>query len=91
MSEHLLKIMLSELATVRVLCKSSTCGAVIEMPLADMPRMLALGECPVCHASFRVPSSSGPDLLAALARSIQAVQAASGRVEIQFVIPQQSP
>jgi hypothetical protein len=63
MSKRILKLPLSELKTVRVLCKGkkrgeTDCGAVIEMPLARLASIAknppTLNACPFCGTPFHL-------------------------------------
>ena len=51
MSEKMLRVQLSELATVRVVCKKCNRG-VIEVPLARLGMALDHGACRLCNHEF---------------------------------------
>lgn len=90
MSETLLKILLSELDTVRVRCMATDCKAITEVRLADVSRAFQGAKCPVCGAEF--DSQSGTQsALAALARAVRNTQAAADKYQVEFVLPQRSP
>jgi len=85
-SETVLRLLLSELTTVRVLCRQKTkdgqdCGGVVEVPLGQLIR---LGACPICQNDLR--HTGNDQFYRALANGIAGLskdQAAA----IEFVIP----
>src|SRR5437870_13180410 len=91
MSETILKILLSELQTLRIVCKS--CGAVVEMRVGSFDRKGKQGEmrCPGCNIEIRVgradqnhaPPADALDSLADAWKKL----AAMPNVDIQFVVP----
>jgi hypothetical protein len=90
MSEHVLKVLLSELTTVRVICGS--CSAVAEMP-TDKLSQLSLRDtfCPVCHMAFpRGNEAEGkPDHLKRLADAIAGLKTIGQ--ELEFVVRNPDP
>ncbi len=86
MSEKLLRILLDELETVRVVCQSPTCGAIVEVSLEALAKTFAERKCRVCNAEFDL-TPTGVSSLAALARAIQACRNAKECYRVQFVIP----
>lgn len=88
MSETVLKIMLSELTTVRIHCQGldgqGSCPGIVEMALAKMVEKYQSQKCPLCGAS--IPNTS-PNHLEQLGRSIEALNGQRG-LKIEFVIPQ---
>jgi len=88
MSEHVLKILLSELVTVRVRCRQQGCGAIVEIPTEELDQKFHSGLCPFCRAVLQLPQNNH---LAELARALRELKAAHQQVEVQFVIPQKAP
>src|SRR5437764_12980 len=93
MSDKLLRFfLLSELETVRVVCKKATCGAVIEVPISRLGNFFQGGNCRVCNNSFGVVDSlqrpiTGINWLETLENVLTALKNASKNVEIEFVLP----
>jgi hypothetical protein len=79
-----LTILLSELATVRLVCKK--CRTAIELDLAGLRTKLGNAECPCCNNDFP-EDDHGHRLLAELARTLPALRKDSKAVEVEFVIP----
>lgn len=88
MSEKLLRFLLSELKTVRVLCKDAACGAITEMPIGKLDAMLRAKQCacPVCGRSFLSPPDVGQNYFAMLAIAIAGLAAIKSNVEVEFVL-----
>jgi hypothetical protein len=72
MSEKLLKFLLSELQTVRIICHAENCGVVTELPLAILAQRQEKKEprCPHCNASFD-PGKTEKDFLIEFAKAVQ--------------------
>lgn len=96
MSRELLAFLLSELRTVRILCRGSKngkrCSGVVELDVSDLPSVFRhLGACPLCGESFAVLIAStdgvAQDGFTPLSRAIQNLNAESSRFEIEFVLP----
>ena len=83
MSRKLLAFLLSELNTVRILCRK--CSAVAEMPLADLGRQPGHA-CRFCNAPFSLPPKN-PGPFAALAQAIGELQKMNSAVDVEFVLP----
>lgn len=86
MSRNLLAILLSELKTVRVICRHTTpanreCGGVVEVPIEDLARVRA---CPLCKLELL---RGGPEDHARFL--VQAVHdlLAQPTATIEFVLP----
>lgn len=92
MSEHLLKVLLSELSTVRVVCKK--CGAVFEMPLDRLAAAFRKTAqcCPFCGAGFHLfnPQGHAADVLGPFAQALADLQQAQN-CDVEFVLPQKEP
>lgn len=82
MSETVLKVLLSELTTVRIFCLSSTCGGTIEMGVDKLEGLDPKAECPVCKGFLRFDSS----YLKLIGQAIR--EAKEGKRKIEFVIKQ---
>jgi hypothetical protein len=83
MSEHPLTVLLSDLSTVRIVCRhkadGTSCGVAVEVPVE---RLGQLEECPVCHNSFDPMAGK---LCTSLGRAITQLQAHKG-VQVEFVM-----
>jgi hypothetical protein len=87
MSEKLLKLLLSDLNTIRIVCRH--CGAAMEVPVE---RLGNAGDvfCPGCPVDKKtVLRSARGDDLAALAAAIVRLKQAKD-VEIEFVVPEKA-
>jgi hypothetical protein len=96
MSEHLLKILLTDLQTVRLVCKGvkkeapeKPCGAVFEFPVAEVGEVFpdGTGRCPFCGIAFQWSEPNGkkrsPFVL--LAEALEKLKAVAGVVDVQFI------
>lgn len=87
MSRHLLAILLTELQTVRVLCRKANCGAVFETPLAELARR-RLVRCPICGADW--DHQGGPGPLAQLAEAMAEMARYDAQVVgVEFVMEEE--
>jgi hypothetical protein len=87
MSEKLLKILLSELATARVICKK--CGrGIIEVPVDRLDTALMNGTCRFCNHPFLQRKAGGTleDPLRDLRLAIEELRRMTD-LEIEFVLP----
>lgn len=82
MSEHLLKFLLSELSTVRLVCRAKHCGMVAEMPVEKLAAKQH-GACPFCGQEF------GSTALQEFGQQLLRVRELHQRgvVDLQFVLP----
>lgn len=95
MSEKLLKFLLSELKTVRLVCQGTVggqpCGAVTEVPLERLLTITRQGgdQCRICNTPFGIFPKPGTaqDGFGPLAQAIIDLLAAKDRVQVEFVIP----
>lgn len=89
MSEHLLKILLTELRTVRIRCKS--CGSVVEMPVENLATRFQGVACPLCRQMFIPPGSAadakGVNPFVELAKAMDLLGHLAPLVEIEFSLP----
>lgn len=93
MSETILRILLSELATIRLICKQ--CGTAVELAIADLDRQqpnrrLNESNCPGCGITMRLgcspnARSSPVDALDNLGRAWQALESLAN-FKVQFVL-----
>jgi hypothetical protein len=81
MSERLFKFLLSELHTVRVLCKNPKCGMTSELPIALLRNYG--NTCHHCQALLCDPSRNDLKSFAEVAELL----AGSGLVGLEFVLP----
>lgn len=87
MSKTLLEIFLSELATLRVQCRS--CGVIYEVPLAEVATKLGGTSCKACDADLGIwDSHAGKTALGKLAAVVRDLTAESSRVSVSFVVPE---
>jgi hypothetical protein len=97
MRENILKILLDELRTLRLLCQGekqgAKCGAVFEFHidrLGDAFRPAEGGPpsfaCPFCKTSFHPSSFQQLDPISALVKAINDMRAVR-RVNVEFVLP----
>lgn len=89
MSEHLLRILLTELSTVRLVCKDKSCGAVTEISLEQLRTRFSDVRCPLCKAAFG-DSDVGGNPFKDFAQAVRAIQSRSDHVEVEFVLPIQT-
>jgi hypothetical protein len=96
MPETTLKILLSELQTVRLVCQGTVggkpCRTTLEVPIERLATIANQGgrECPVCKTAFGVFPINGAtqDGFGPLAEAIRNLVAVKDRVVIEFTIPQ---
>lgn len=83
MSERLIRIMLDELQTVRLVCQASKCSGVAEISVSQLATK-ADPKCPACGASLvndsRLPHQT-------LAQAIEQIRGQSASVRFEFVLP----
>jgi hypothetical protein len=83
-SRKLLAFLLSELKTVRILCKKEGCRGIIEVSIEDLPGKLDGCQCPFCKTSFRLANE---DNFALLAKAIGNLARISDKVDVEFILP----
>lgn len=81
MSRKLFAFLLSELKTVRIICKN--CNVITELPIADLADKFKAPKCPSCKNSI---ASENENPFVLLARSL-AWFAGENRVDVEFIIP----
>jgi hypothetical protein len=92
MSRRLFAFLLSELKTVRLACQK--CGGIAEVTLEQLSEMEA--GCRLCGTDFLPPESNAPiqqvikNPYALIARAILAARDRKEKVEVEFILPDQS-
>lgn len=87
MSEKILKFLLDELKTVRLVCQATGCGAAIEFSCEHLQQTPT--KCPVCGAHFFDVASDKPqrDYIKNLLLALHHLEFVRERVKIEFVMP----
>jgi hypothetical protein len=85
MSRHLLAFLVSQVRTVRLICKDPGCGVIFEMSL-DALAGAKWQQCPACGADFN-PTRSGTGLLMTFATAAKALQEYHKVLDLEFVLP----
>jgi hypothetical protein len=86
MSRHLLAFLLSELKTVRVICKNKNCGVVAEVSLNELAVSTGqFGRCAFCNMTFGHPKTE--PVVVAFAQAAVALRGVKDFVELEFVLP----
>jgi hypothetical protein len=83
-SRKLLAFLLSELKTVRIVCKHDGCGVVTEMPLNQMDQKMTGPYCPACRRPL-AQTKDNPFML--LAQGVRGLEAFLSVVDLEFIIP----
>lgn len=91
MSETMLKLSASELATVRLVCTEKTCGAAVELPLKRLAALALAFECPACGGRFQVGTDPAGNHLAALGRALANLSLLSPAVRVELLLPAPTP
>ena len=88
MSKHLLTFLLSEVKSLRIICKGKDCGVVLEVPL-DGIGSLANMVCPKCKQPFYVHPANmqAVNAFLPLAQAIAIIK--SSGVDIEFSLPEE--
>jgi hypothetical protein len=88
MSRNLLVFLLSELDTVRVICRHANCGVTIELPVGQLGQRFANGHCPACN---QLLASGGKNAFEQLTEAVRAFKAYDKTVGVEFVLPADGP
>lgn len=88
MSRRLFAFLLSELATVRVICKNPTCGGVVELPVSRLSAQHGNTICHICGANFQTHLSNEPNPFTALAVAFQQIKQHADKMDVEFVVPE---
>lgn len=83
MTKKLFSFLVSELKTVRVICKNRVCGAITELPVEQVERVFQDPKCPVCGMHL----SGGEGGLALLGSALRILGASKDKVEVEFAVP----
>jgi len=86
-SRKLLAFLLSELKTIRILCRQGHCQGVIELPLADLAK--GHGKCPICSNAFN-PLNHTLSKLTLFAQHLRDIQEAKEVYEVELILPDES-
>jgi hypothetical protein len=84
MSRRLLVFLLSELATVRIICKN--CHAIFELPIEKLGMRLQSPTCKVCNHDL-LPPFADENAFGLLARAVSKLKDQAATVEVEFVLP----
>jgi hypothetical protein len=84
MSKHLLSFLLSELETIRVICRHDSCRGIIELSIEDLARRQPT-KCPFCNGDWDYRGDRGP--LAKYADAIADLKRCEKRMAVEFVLP----
>ncbi len=87
MSRKLFVFLLSELKTIRFLCKSKGCGAACEVPINQVAGMFRDPVCKNCNARFYPVTATNINPLIVLAKAIEDLQHICVGVDVEFVLP----
>ena len=88
MSEKVLRICLSELTTVRILCQGQngrSCSGIVELTIEAMVETYKDQKCPLCGSNI---TNTSPNYLECLGRSILRLKEQNG-LRLEFVIKDQ--
>jgi hypothetical protein len=89
MSRRLLAFLLSELKTVRIICKNPTCQGAVEIPVEHLGSRMAEPSCRICGHPFQ-PFAQGTNGFSILARAIQLLQQHADQGDVEFILPESS-
>jgi hypothetical protein len=87
MSAKSLKIPLTELTTLRLICKNPGCNAILETTLENLHRLFKDFECPLCNTKFGYAKKGGPDPLKGLAHAVLELLNIQDKAAFEFVVP----
>jgi hypothetical protein len=98
MSKHLLSFLLTELSTVRIICKGpkdKPCGAVVEVPLEKLSTYFQNTErkCPYCENIIAISDQRGNsrDAFGPFRDAVENLKQCSENFEVEFIIPAPPP
>ncbi|HZY85540.1 MAG TPA: hypothetical protein VFE78_11970 [Gemmataceae bacterium] len=89
MSEKLIRFLLSELGTIRIICHNKVhptgpeCGGIVEVPLAKLG---SVDKCPLCKEGFRGDTDS-IDRFGDFALAVGRLKEQTERYGLEFVLP----
>lgn len=85
MSERVLSILLSELATIRIKCAKCRTNATVELPISKLDRIDSY-ECPICKVPFSKDGADKTNHLQNLQEAIEGLAADRDRLSVEFII-----
>lgn len=90
MPEHIMKVLLEELKTARLVCQTKDCNTVIELPLAKLQGLPT--RCPSCNVEFFDPRSNNnqSEYVKELFMALHHLTFVASRVKIEFVLPERT-
>jgi hypothetical protein len=85
MTETTLKVQLSELTTLRIICRNNGCGGVIEIPTAKLINLSRIHspKCPLCQHDLL---ASGYDTFVDLGMMIDRIKALDHTFSLEFPV-----
>ena len=88
MSETVLKLLVEELASIRITCPNDDCGGIVEMSLAKLPVSFDGHSCPFCRQEL-VPAGADrtADHIRTFARAAQGLVGLKDKVKVELVVP----
>jgi hypothetical protein len=87
MTETITRVQLTELKTVRIVCRKEGCKGVVELPLEDMATS-GVDRCPVCHTVYSEYFPPGRQLFAQFAELVGTLNKIRS-MSLEFPIPSQ--
>ena len=84
MSETILRILLSELTTVRIRCQF--CDTIVELPVESLAKRFDAERCAHCHEYFDM-NKENVNPLAALSDAINGFAKFKDKLEVGFILP----
>lgn len=87
MPEHLYRILLSEITTLRIRCGNPHCQGVVELHVEHIASAMKACSCPLCGHVFDTSRYEGGHLLQLLAEAIRRLKAIEDRVQVEFQLP----
>lgn len=85
MSERLLRVLLSEIKTLRIVCQK--CKTVVEVPVEKLDTKFTNGACRFCGETFRSEAIPDSDLLGKLGNTLTLLRSIENHVQIEISIP----
>jgi hypothetical protein len=87
MTETVLRVLLSELKTVRIRCKQNGCQGVIELPTSKLVHFQpSAAKCPSCGEAFAEYFGQRPNPFHALGMAVDSLEHLNHAFEIEFPI-----
>lgn len=86
MAEAILRIPLTELQTIRLVCKRDNCGGVAEIPTMRLDAIVGQVRCPSCGQTFNAKQVGSMNALKGLGLVIKSLATEEG-FAVEFVVP----